>query len=383
MKTNSTTDTDNEELLSTLRLIRTKNVGPYAFFEAIRLFGSAKNAMAYIPNILAKRSKGTITLHPLEAAEKELEECNKLGVKLITYTDIAYPSLLAQLGPGRPPLLSCIGNISLLSRPSVAVVGSRRASLTGLMLTEDIAHGLGNLGLIVTSGMAHGIDAAAHKATLETGTIAVLGCGVNKVFPKQNYDLYHKIAAQGLLVSTFPLHAQPTTYNFPLRNQYIAALTWGTVVVEAKLKSGSIITASHAAQYGREVFAVPGNPHDANSEGCNRLLKNGAVLIERASDMVPYIRKWQADLSYLKEESYNTFKGPQAEIPETLFAESSKLQQALLPLISHTPVSLDFLQAQFSGQEKILSLAILELELVGSIQRVAGNKIMLLANPST
>lgn len=366
------------KLLDTLRLIRSKNVGNYAFFEAIKIFGSAKNALNSLPNILTQSQKPKFALCSVEAAKQEIEKCKQLGVQIIAYDDPSYPTLLHHLGHNRPPILMCIGNLSLLNRLSVAVVGSRTASLNGLGLTTKLVRQLGELCITIVSGLALGVDTAAHKASLETGTIAVLGCGVNKIFPPRNKELYYQIAEKGLLVSTLPIDTPPLAHNFPARNQYISGLSLGTLVVEAKAKSGSLITAEHALQQGRDVFAVPGSPNDSGSAGANKLLKSGAILVEDIADMVECINKWKNDFNFLQEDRLSVSTSQPVVLNDDLLRDAKDLKAQILPLLSTTPISYNLLRQHLSCSDKLLALALLELELIGKIQRLAGNKIKLL-----
>lgn len=365
-----------DTVVDIIRLIRTTNVGDITFFELIKNFGSVKSSLEYLENTGGSFSKKSFTVCSKDSAEQEIEQCKKLGVEIITYQDFRYPILLQQI-EGKPPVLFAKGNLELLQKTSLAVVGSRNASLNGASVATKLVKQISDLDIAIVSGMAMGIDTCAHKASLDKGTIAFLGCGVNIIFPKENKDIYNQIEKKGLLLSTFPINSAPVMSNFPRRNNYIAGISLGTLVVEAKLPSGSLLTAQSAMNYSREVFAVPGNPNDPNSQGCNKLIKEGAILVESVYDMLEIINKWRSDMQTLREEQiklYTSFANP---LKESEFKEVAEIKKLIAPLLSYTPVSIDLLKQEFENHSNIISLLILEMELHGEIERVAGNKIKL------
>lgn len=365
-----------DNIVDIIRLIRTTNVGDITFFELVKNFGSAKRSLEYIEATGGSFSKKSFTVCSKEAAEQEINECKKLGIEIITYQDFRYPVLLHQI-EGKPPVLFAKGNLELLQGTTLAVVGSRNASLNGVSVASKLVKQISDLNIVIVSGMAMGIDACAHKSSLDKGTIAFLGCGINVIFPKENKDIYNQIEKKGLLLSTFPVHSAPVMSNFPRRNNYIAGISLGTLVIEAKLPSGSLLTAQSAMNYSREVFAVPGNPNDPNSQGCNKLIKEGAILVESVHDMLEIINKWRSDMQTLREEQsklYIDFVNP---LDENKFKEVEQIKKLVKPLLSYTPVSIDLLKQEFENNSNIISLLILEMELLGEIERVAGNKIKL------
>ncbi|QQS13097.1 MAG: DNA-protecting protein DprA [Rhodospirillales bacterium] len=273
------------ERMARARLARTPRIGPVTFHEMVGHYGSAAAALDALPS-LAKRAGFQSAPRPPGAAalRDEADALAALGGRFVIAGDADYPAALTQLGDA-PPVLSVIGDAALLSRSAIAVVGARNASVGGRRLATDFAAGLGGRGFVVVSGLARGVDTAAHRAALPTGTVAVLAGGVDVVYPPENDDLYREIAAAGAIVSEAPLGAVPQARHFPRRNRIVSGLSLGVLVVEAALQSGSLITARQAADQGREVFAIPGSPLDPRARGCNRLIRDGAHLVEEIADI--------------------------------------------------------------------------------------------------
>jgi DNA processing protein len=269
-----------------LRLARTASVGPATFHYLIARFGAPAEALEALPS-LARRGGHMDPPRPpsREDAEAELQAGWALGARLAITRDGDFPALLAALDPP-PPLVWVLGDDALLRRPAVAIVGAREASAGGLRLARDLAAGIGAAGYAIVSGLARGIDAAAHQGSLASGAIAVLAGGVDRAWPPQNQALYDQVRTQGCIVSERPPGFEARAADFPRRNRLIAGLALGVVVVEAELKSGSLITARLAAEQGRDVFAVPGSPLDPRARGCNALLRQGAGLVEDAEDVI-------------------------------------------------------------------------------------------------
>lgn len=375
--------TQQDNVVDILRLIRTPNIGDITFFELIKQFGSAANAVANLPNFIGRtwgrRTKKPFNLCPKDVVEKEIELCQNLGIHIITYQDSNYPLLLKKID-SKPPVIFAKGNLKLLNKLSIAVVGSRKASLNGAAFTYKIVKELTEMNIIILSGMALGIDTCAHKVALSTGTIAFLGSGINVPFPLQNKELYHNIIKQGLVLSAVPVNGSPIAINFPKRNNYMAGMSMGTLIIEARLDSGSLITANCALNFGREVFAVPGNPNDLHSQGCNKLIKEGAILVEDIQDMASYINNWRNNLQDFKEEQYLIqHNNLVTNLDEAAMKELEQLTEQLLPLLSFTPISIDIVKHQFNNHP-LIPLAILELEILGTIERLPGNKIKLTNN---
>jgi DNA processing protein len=255
-------ETDPKERLARLRLARSPRIGAVTFHEALAHFGSARAACSKVTAISAAQ------------AEREQERLATMGGHVIVWGDPSYPAALAAL-PDAPPVLAAIGDLGLLARPTLAIVGARDASLAGRRFAGELARALGAAGFVVTSGLARGIDTAAHEAALATGTVAVLAGGIDQIYPPQNAGLQEAIASSGLLLAESPLGAPPVARAFPRRNRIVSGLSAGVVVVEAAAKSGSLITAHRAAEQGREVFVVPGSPMDPRHAGSNSLIRAG------------------------------------------------------------------------------------------------------------
>jgi DNA processing protein len=279
-----------EDSLDWLRLIRSDNVGPRIFRALINRYGNARAALAALPD-LARR--GGATRHPRicsrEEAERELAATNAIGARFIAVGEPDYPQRLAMIDDP-PPLISVRGNTAVLAVPMVAVVGARNASAAGVRFAERLAHAFGGAGFVVVSGLARGIDAGAHRASLASGTLAVLAGGHAHIYPPEHVALAEAILAQGALVSEMPLSWEPRGHDFPRRNRLISGLAVGVVIIEAAKRSGSLITARCALEQGREVFAVPGSPLDPRAEGSNQLIKDGATLVTEAADVVAVLR---------------------------------------------------------------------------------------------
>lgn len=371
------------EKLAFLRLIRTTNVGPITFYSLINYFGSAEEAIKHLPDFLKKSDK-KIKIYPLSAAEKEMENLEKIGGELISFKEPEYPKLLSKI-PDAPPLISVIGNKELLNRKCISIVGTRDASLNGRGMAERLGFEIANAGAVAVSGMALGIDASAHEGALASenplgGTIAVLGTGVDVVYPQSNRNLYDKIKEKGLLLSEFPLTCPAQQNNFPRRNRIIAGLSLATVVVEAKLKSGSLITAKIALDQGRDIYAIPGNPLDSRSHGTNRLIKDGAYLVETPEDVLEALN--DPNIFVLKEEIWeedNNYE-PDFSEPEPYNAEDFDLKrEKILALLGNGAVCIDELIRQSEEKPSTVSIILVELELAGKLERLPGNAVSLLA----
>jgi len=276
---------DHQERLARLRLIRSENVGPVNFRRLIDRFGTAVEALEALPKIAARSGRRNLRVTKAAQSEAEMAALEKAGARLVMLGDADFPPLLAETD-GAPPVITVKGDLSLLSRPSIAIVGARNCSANGKAICRKIAAALGEAGITVVSGLARGIDAAAHQASLATGTVGVVAGGVDVTYPAENTELQEKIGQQGLLIAESPFGTQPKARHFPRRNRIISGASLGVAVIEAALRSGSLITARQAGEQGREVFAVPGSPLDPRSAGANRLIKDGAQLIESADDIL-------------------------------------------------------------------------------------------------
>jgi DNA processing protein len=358
------------EKLAWLRLIRTENVGNITFAALLRQFGSASAALEAIPTLAARGGRAKPLKVPSKAsAEKELETCISAGVAVIASIEAAYPPLLRHIDDA-PPLLFALGNAETLQQRSVALVGSRNASGNGQRFAKTIAIDLGKKGFAVISGLARGIDTAAHEGSLSTGTIAVVAGGVDHIYPPENKVLYEKIIKNGCIVAENPLGSVPQARHFPRRNRIISGIAEALVVVEATLKSGSLITARLAAEQGREVFAVPGSPLDPRCTGTNKLLKEGATLLESAADVLAVL---QHPPSLLKE---SLAPPPTGHIPQFEAAELNAAREAIINLLTTTPFAIDLLIRMANLPPALCHAVLLELELAGRVERVTGNTVV-------
>jgi DNA processing protein len=361
-----------------LRLCRTETIGPITFFAMLRRFGSARAALETVPQ-LARRGERSANVTPVSRAEAEAEltALHRIGARLICWGEPHYPSGLAAIEDA-PPILTVLGQIELLARPMVAVVGARNASANGRRFSRDLAASLGRSGIVVVSGLARGIDAAAHLGALETGSVGVVAGGVDIVYPEENRGLHEALARQGAIVAELPLGTQPQARHFPRRNRIISGMALGVVVVEAAARSGSLITARFALEQGREVFAVPGSPLDPRCRGCNDLLRHGATLTENAEDVLSQLRLELESAPPLSPPSAPppaVAGWPPAEALETIGDDAGT--ELILERLGPTPVAVDELVRQCHLSAAVVATLLLELELAGRVERHPGNFVSL------
>ncbi|MBV9522655.1 MAG: DNA-protecting protein DprA [Alphaproteobacteria bacterium] len=363
------------ERLDWLRLIRTENVGPVTFYQLLRRFGSAAAALDALPRLAGSGGRrAPLAVYSRDAAERELAGFDKAGVMLLAWGEPDYPQMLAAIDDA-PPLLTMRGRPEMLRRRTIAIVGARNASANGRRLAREMAGELGAQGLVIASGLARGIDAAAHLGALPTGTVAVLGGGVDIVYPEENRALYDAIAAEGAILAEPPLGTVPQARHFPRRNRIISGLSLGILVVEAAARSGSLITARFALDQGREVFAVPGSPLDPRCRGTNDLIRHGATLTESAEDV---LNQLPSDALQPGPRGLRSAPEP-AENPVSAEAESGDFARTtIIERLGPSPVAVDELvrQCQFSPATVVTIL--LELELAGRLERHPGNQVSLL-----
>jgi DNA processing protein len=362
------------ERLDWLRLIRSENVGPVTFYQLLRRFGSATAALEALPGLADRGGRrAPLVLFPRAAAERELAGLDKAGAALLAWGEPDYPPALAAIDDA-PPLLAVRGNGALLGRPAIAVVGARNASANGRRLARELASELGRNGLVVASGLARGIDAAAHLGAMAGGTVAVLAGGVDIVYPPENQELYEAIVAQGAVVAEPALGTVPQARHFPRRNRIISGLSLGILVVEAAARSGSLITARYAAEQGRDVFAVPGSPLDPRCRGTNDLLRHGATLTEGVEDVLQQLGS--APSTRLPERRETVF-GTAGDAPPPTADEVDAGRRTVLERLGPTPVPVDELVRQCHLSAATVVTILLELELAGRLERHPGNQVSL------
>ena len=364
----------DDEKLDWLRLIRTDNVGPITFYKLLERFGTARAALDGLPELARQggmRKKPKVCTRA--AAEKEMAALGQIGATLIARGEPDYPPLLAYIEDA-PPLISALGHKHLLTKKAVAVVGARNASINGMRFAQKIAADVGEGGFLVVSGMARGIDAAAHKGGFGTGTLAVMGGGIDVVYPKENQSLYEELKDQGAIISEIAPGTQPRARHFPRRNRLISGVSRGVVVVEASPRSGSLITARMALGQGREVFAVPGSAVDPRARGTNHLLRQGANLTESAEDIFEVLN--EAGRPPLRESEPIDFKGvsPSAPAPDELQKARREVEEKLSPV----PSLVDEIIRNCQFSSPVVSWVLLELELAGRLERHPGNKVSLI-----
>jgi DNA processing protein len=374
----------NGDLSDRLRLIRSEGVGPASYRRLMQRFGEAAAALDALPGLASAGGRSERARIPSrQAIDDEIGAVTALGGRFLILGEAAYPPLLAQL-PDAPPALAVLGDIGVLERRAVAVVGSRNASSNGLRIAEALAAELGDKGLVVVSGMARGIDGAAHRGALHVGpTVACVAGGLDHPYPPEHADLQARIAGRGAVVAEAPFGTVPQSRHFPQRNRIIAGLSLGCVVIEAAPRSGSLITADLALTYGRELFAVPGSPLDPRCRGSNNLLRHGAHLTENAADVLaelpaslpPLGPGGFAEAPEMLSMGWGVGWG--ADAPES-WAELDRVRGQVLELLGPAPVPVDDLlrRCQFSVHAVLAVLT--ELELGGRIESLPGNRVSLL-----
>lgn len=356
-----------EDAIARLRLIRTGGIGPVTYAQLIGRFGSPAAALAAVPDLARRGGGKPPAVASRGDAERELAAVARLGGRHLFRGSRDYPALLAEIDTA-PPALIVIGRLDLLNRPAVAMVGARNASAAAVRFARMLAHGLVDSGLVVVSGLARGIDTAAHVGSIDGGTIGVVAGGPDIFYPPENEALQRRISQDGLLVAEQPPGTEPRARHFPYRNRIIAGLSLATVVIEAAPKSGSLISARFANDFGREVMAVPGSPLDPRAQGCNQLIRDGATLIQSAADVI---------------ESLGPFGArPLAETPAPYDAPPSadateRDRRAVTDLLGPTAVPVDEIVRQSALAPAIVQTVLLELELGGRLERHAGGRVSL------
>lgn len=371
---NKTSLTDQQRL-SWLRLTRTDNVGPVTFQKLLQRYGDAQTALDMLPEL--SRMGGSakpLKICTAADAERELERAGRLGCRMIGLCEPDYPEAL-RMADSAPPLLTVMGNPAALTRPSVSIVGSRNASVIGNKIARSLALGIARAGYTITSGLARGIDAAAHEAALPTGTIAVLAGGLDRPYPPQNVPLLKQIctSGHGVAVSEMPLGWEPRARDFPRRNRIIAGIGLGLVVVEAAKKSGSLISARMAGELGRLVFAVPGSPMDPRAKGTNDLIKDGAILTSEAEDVIAALAPMAGPAQTLGQLPLGLDEESHRDAMGALPTQSNR--QRLIEALGPTPVEIDDLVRHIGLPPADVYMVLLELDLAGRLERHPGGMV--------
>jgi DNA processing protein len=388
----------DEQRLDWLRLIRSENVGPRTFRALINQYGGAAAALEALPDLARRGGRLMLKVCSRAEAEKEIAAAFRLGVRFIAMGEPDYPKTLQAIDTA-PPLIAIRGSADILARPSVAIVGSRNASASGLTFAERLARQLGEAGYAVVSGLARGIDTKAHKASLESGTAAVLAGGHDRIYPAQNEPLLHAIVEQGgVVVSEMPMGWEPRGRDFPRRNRIVSGLSYGVVVVEAARRSGSLITARFALEQGREVFAVPGSPLDPRAEGTNDLIRDGATLcagIEHVTSVLEPLIASGPRLDRSAEEPHYALGSEELwdelDLPDIVKApvrpvmpdagldeETAEGEADLIAFLGPSPIAIDDLVRQSGLSIRNVQMALLELEIAGRLERHGGNVVSLI-----
>ena len=401
----------NEDGLASLRLIRSRKVGPATFHRLLAEHGSAEAALAALPEMARAAGITDYSPCPVSAAEAEIAAGQRAGARLLTWEDAEYPARLREIAEA-PPVLWLRGDISALDRLPVAVVGARNASSLGLRMARGMASGLSQSGAVVIAGLARGIDTIAHEAALATGTIAVMAGGIDMIYPSENAALAESICDTGLLVTEQPPGTEPIARHFPARNRIISGLSRAVVVIEAAMRSGSLITARCALDQGREVMAVPGHPMDARAGGCNALIRDGAVLVRNSVDVLNVLQsngapdELQAELALPRPSRPEPAPSPRAgsglaralqpaavarrlaELGHNIRGGAARqpcqggpvnLEGRILSRLGPSPTEENILIRDLGVPAAVLAPIILTLELSGRVQRLSGGRLALVS----
>ncbi|TRD10071.1 DNA-protecting protein DprA [Erythrobacter insulae] len=359
------------EAFARIRLLRSPNIGPVSYAQLLARFGTAEAALEALPD-LASRGKTAYRAASPDRIEAEVNAVRKAGARYLFHDQGDYPELLAQI-ESAPPIITCRGDLSLASRPCVAMVGARNASAASVKLARNFAGALSEAGFTVVSGLARGIDGASHEGAFPR-TIGVIASGIEIAYPPQHADLQERIASEGLLIAEQPPGTEPRGRHFPSRNRIIAGLASGTLVVEAAPKSGTLITARLAGEAGREVMAIPGSPLDTRSLGCNQLIRDGAVLVQSAEEVIELLQGFTGaprSTFRVAEESQDF------DYSELAAANPSYAKDDVASLLSTAPISVDELIRQSGGDAASVHMALLELEITGELERHGGGSVSL------
>lgn len=358
-----------QDKISWIQLARSENIGKSTFFRLLNLFGSPADALEKISEQAFQGGLGrAIRVCAASEAEKELRNSQKFGAEILLFCEEEYPRLLREIDDPAP-IITVKGKVELLNKHSIAVVGPRNASFNGIAFAKKIASDLSANNLVVVSGLAKGIDAAAHSVSIKNGTIGVIAGGIDHVYPTENSELYKKLYEQGLIVSELPFGMPPKGGNFIQRNRIISGLSLGVVVVEAGIRSGSLTTAKFATEQGREVFSVPGSPLDPRCFGTNRLIKQGAKLTENIDDIleeIAHLKSKFGDAGMLQEPESEEFIMPAVKMPSD--DDINKVRQEIFSKLSFVPISIEAIIQDLQVPPRIVNIAVIQLELADKVE---------------
>jgi DNA processing protein len=365
---NASASLSQDEAFARIRLLRSPNVGPVSYAHLLARFGTAVTALEALPELAGKGGRNYRVAAP-ERIAAEIAAVRKAGARYLFHDSAEYPPLLAA-SEGAPPILTIRGDAALALAPCVAIVGARNASAAAIKLARDFALALADAGFSVVSGLARGVDGAAHVGALAGAgtTIGVIASGIDVAYPPEHADLQERIATEALLIAEQPPGTEPLARHFPSRNRIIAGLAAGTLVVEAAPKSGSLITARLAGEFGREVMAIPGSPLDSRAHGCNQLIRDGAVLVQRPEDVIELLSGFDGAARSILREAVTVWTAP--ENPDEAPA-------SIVDMLTTAPVAVDELIRQSGASASAVQLALLELEIAGRLQRHAGGRVSL------
>ena len=358
-----------EEAFARIRLLRSPNIGPVSYRQLLARFGSAEAAIEALPDLAQRGGRAYVAARP-EIIAEEISQVRRARAKYLFHDQPGYPRLLAEAA-GAPPILTWRGDLSIAERPCVAIVGARNASAAAVKLARDFSAALSAAGFTVVSGLARGIDGAAHWGALPA-TVGVIASGIDVTYPPEHAELQERVAKEGLLLAEQPPGTEPLARHFPSRNRIIAGLAAGTLVVEAAPKSGSLITARLAAESGREVMAIPGSPLEGRATGCNQLIRDGAVLVQTPDDVIELMTGFDGSPRSTFRESTPAYVFADDELVDAEPAD-------VTALLTSAPVSVDELIRQSGTSASAVQMALLELEIAGRLTRHAGGRVSLTA----
>jgi DNA processing protein len=364
--------TSEDERFARLRLLRSRRVGVSTYKRLLTEHGTAQNALAALPTVARAAGVQNYTICPEGVVQAEMRAGKDAGARLIMHGTPDYPQTLAEIDDA-PPFLWVLGNVDLLNRPTISLVGARNASSLGTRMAKALAQGLGEAGFVVVSGLARGVDAAAHLSALSTGTIAVQAGGIDVIYPAENAQLAQDIAKSGLRISEQPMGLQPMARHFPSRNRIIAGLSRATIVVEAASKSGSLITARDALDQGRDVLAVPGHPFDARAAGCNMLIRDGATLVRNTADVIEVLGK--ALLPEQTRPELDLAPTQKDAMQQRSLRETAALHMQILSRLGPSPIAEDQLIRDLNAAPAKIAPVLIDLELDGQVLRQPGGLV--------